>query len=151
MLRSISHKSTEPGVIRPASFREKRKNQTDSENSLDAEMLQGVKLNNPMAESKDTLSGSNFEHMSSRRLEMMSRDWRHFFEENELDKAFQRVEIEQREISEEGTSAGSTSNPSDDNLDQDELAENVYNLEDDKHKLIVLAKKEQEEKLIAQV
>ena len=81
----------------------------------------------------------------------MSRDWRHFFEENELDKAFQRVEIEQREISEEGTSAGSTSNPSDDNLDQDELAENVYNLEDDKHKLIVLAKKEQEEKLIAQV
>ena len=118
---------------------------------MDAEMLQGVKLNNPMAESKDTLSGSNFEHMSSRRLEMMSRDWRHFFEENELDKAFQRVEIEQREISEEGTSAGSTSNPSDDNLDQDELAENVYNLEDDKHKLIVLAKKEQEEKLIASV
>ena len=104
-------------MIRPASFREKRKNQTDSENSLDAEMLQGVKLNNPMAESKDTLSGSNFEHMSSRRLEMMSRDWRHFFEENELDNAFQRVEIEQREISEEGTSAGSTSNPSDDNLD----------------------------------
>ena len=65
----------------------------------------------------------------------MSRDWRHFFEENELDKAFQRVEIEQREISEEGTSAGSTSNPSDDNLDQDELAENVYNLEEKKHKL----------------
>ena len=73
----------------------------------------------------------------------MSRDWRHFFEENELDKAFQRVEIEQREISEEGTSAGSTSNPSDDNLDQDELAENVYNLEDDKHKLLVLQRKEQ--------
>ena len=40
------------------------------------------------------------------------------------------MEIEQREISEEGTSAGSTSNPSDDNLDQDELAENIYNLED---------------------
>ena len=88
VLRSISNKSTEQNVIRPASFREKRKNQTDSENSLDAELLQGVRVANPMAESKDTLSGSNFEHMSSRRLELMSRDWRHFFEENELDKAF---------------------------------------------------------------
>ena len=70
-----------------------------------------------MAESKDTLSGSNFDHMSSRRLELMNRDWRHFFEETELDKAFQRVEVEQREISEEGSSSGSTSNPSEDNLD----------------------------------
>lgn len=134
MLRSISQKSNDQHLIRPASFREKRKNQTDSEGSLDAD-LTGVRVANPMAESKDTLSGSNFEHLSSRRLELMSRDWRHFFEENELDKAFQRVEIEQREISEEGTSAGSTSNPSDDNLDQDELAENVYNLEEKKHKL----------------
>lgn len=74
--------------MRPASFREKRKNQTDSENSLDAELLQGVRVTNPMAESKDTLSGSNFEHMSSGRVNMMSRDWRHFFEETELDKAF---------------------------------------------------------------
>jgi len=72
-----------------------------------------------MAESKDTLSGSGFEHLSrsSHRVQLMNRDWRHFFEETELDNAFQRVEVEQREISEEGTSAGSTSNPSDDNLD----------------------------------
>ena len=108
--------------MRPASFREKRKGQTNSENSLDAELLDHVGIKNPMGSSKDTLSGSNFEHMSSRRLELMNRDWRHFFEETELDNAFQRVEIEQREISEEGTSAGSTSNPSDDNLDEGELA-----------------------------
>ena len=75
-------------MIRPASFREKRKNQTDSENSLDAELLQGVRVANPMLDSKDTLSGSNVEHMSNRRLELMNRDWRHFFEENELDNAF---------------------------------------------------------------
>ena len=83
------------------------------------EILDGVRIANPLAESKDTLSGSGFEHLSrsSRRFELMNRDWRHFFEETELDKAFQRVEIEQREISEEGSSAGSSSNPSDDNLD----------------------------------
>lgn len=138
-------------MVRPASFREKRKNQTDSENSLDAELLHGVKVANPLAESKDTLSGSNFEHLSQRRLELMSRDWRHFFEENELDKAFQRVEIEQREISEEGSSAGSTSNPSDGNLEQEELAENVYNLEEQKLKEQLQQRKEQEEKLLAQV
>ena len=31
------------------------------------------------------------------------------------------------------------------------MAENVYNLEDEKHKMLVLQRKEQEEKLIAQV
>ena len=73
----------------------------------------------------------------------MNRDWRHFFEETELDKAFQRVEIEQREISEEGTSAGSTSNPSDDNLDDDDLVD-LYNVQEDKKKQQILTKKEQE-------
>ena len=60
------------------------------------DMLDGVRVANPMAESKDTLSGSGFENFSrsSRRFELMNRDWRHFFEETELDKAFQRVEIE---------------------------------------------------------
>ena len=104
-----------------------------------------------MAESKDTLSGSNLEHMSSRRLELMNRDWRHFFEETELDNAFQRVEIEQKDISEEGTDAGSTSNPSEDNLDEDELAANIYNLEDEKFKIQKALKMENEQKLIAQV
>ena len=57
---------------------------------MDAELLDGVRVANPMAESKDTLSGSNFEHLSksSRRFELMNRDWRHFFEETELDRAF---------------------------------------------------------------
>lgn len=119
VLRSISHQSSDKAVVRPASFREKRKNETGSDGSSDFDVLGGVRVTNPMADSKDTLSGSNFEHLSrsSRRFELMNRDWRHFFEETELDRAFQRVEIEQCEISEEGSSAGSTSNPSDDNLD----------------------------------
>ena len=54
------------------------------------EILDGVRIANPMAESKDTLSGSGFEQISrsSRRVELMNRDWRHFFEETELDTAF---------------------------------------------------------------
>jgi len=90
IIRPASHKSTKNKVIRPASFREKRKNvETSSEDNMD-DILDGVRVNNPMAESRDTLSGSGFEAMSrsSRRFDLMNRDWRHFFEETELDKAF---------------------------------------------------------------
>lgn len=88
VLQSISQRSTEQQA-RPASFREKRKYQTNSENSFDGgEFLDNLRVTNPMQESKDTLSGSNFERMSSRRIELLSRDWRHYFQETELDKAF---------------------------------------------------------------
>ena len=90
VLRPISHKSSNKNMVRPASFREKRKNvETSSEDNME-EILDGVRVANPMAESKDTLSGSGFENFSrsSRRFELMNRDWRHFFEETELDKAF---------------------------------------------------------------
>ena len=90
--------------------------------------------------------------MSSRRLELLQRDWRHYFQETELDNAFQRVEIEQREISEEGSSAGSTSNPSDDNLDEEELADKVYNITSKQQKTkLIKEKKEQEKKFMKQV
>ena len=127
VLQSISQRSNDEPRL--ASYRERRKNQTDSESVLDGELIDGVRVANPLQDSKDTLSGSNLERMSSRRAELLQRDWRHYFQETELDNAFQRVEIEQREISEEGTSAGSTSNPSDDNLDEDELADKVYNID----------------------
>jgi hypothetical protein len=39
------------------------------------------------------------------------------------------VEIEKREISEEGSSAGSSSNPSEDNLEAEEIYEKVYKLQ----------------------
>jgi hypothetical protein len=66
--------------------------------------------------------------MSSRRMNLLTKDWRLYFQEKELDNAFQVVEVEQREISEEGSSAGSSSNPSEDNLDAEEIYEKVYKL-----------------------
>lgn len=63
----------------------------------------------------------------------MSRDWRNYFNPDELDKAFQAVEIENRDIPEEASEdGGSNSDPSDDNLDQDEIYEKVYELPQDK-------------------
>ena len=69
VLQSISQRSNEEPRL--ASYRERRKNQTDSESVLDGELLDGVRIANPMHDSKDTLSGSNFERMSSRRLELL--------------------------------------------------------------------------------
>lgn len=140
VLQSISQRSNEEPRL--ASYRERRKNQTDSESVLDGELIDGVRVANPLQDSKDTLSGSNLERMSSRRLELMHRDWRHYFQETELDNAYHIVEVQQREISEEGTSAGSTSNPSGDNLDEDELADRVYNIPSEKKLKLIEEKKE---------
>lgn len=96
-----------------------------------------------MHSSKDTLSrGSNMEHLSTRRQELINRDWRHYFQETELDNAFQKVEIECRDISEEGSSAASTSNPSDDNLEPEEIYKKVYSISPEKANKIVEKKKE---------
>ena len=104
---------------------------------MDAEVLEQVRVANPMQSSKDTLSGSNFEHMSSRRLELLNRDWRQYFQETELDNAFQKVELERRDISEEGSSAGSTSNPSEDNLEPEEMYSQVYSIPPEKTNKII--------------
>ena len=149
VLQSISQRSNRPP--RSSSFRDKHRQQTSSDHSLDAEVLDQVRVANPMQSSKDTLSGSNFEHMSSRRLELMNRDWRQYFQENELDNAFQKVEIERRDISEEGSSAASTSNPSDDNLEPEEIYGKVYSLPPEKTNKIIEKKKEQTKKLIQQM
>ena len=149
VLQSISQRSNQP--VRSSSFHEKRRKQTNSDHSMDAEGLEQVRVANPMHSSKDTLSGSNFEHLSTRRLELMNRDWRQYFQENELDNAFQKVEIERRDISEEGSSAASTSNPSDDNLEPEEIYNKVYSIPPDKASKIVEKKKEQTKKLIQQM
>lgn len=58
---------------------------------------------------------------------MVSRDWRTYFREEELESAFQAVEIEKRDIPEENSSDdGSNSDPSDDNFDPDEICQKVY-------------------------
>ena len=121
-----SHRTGEP--LRSASYNEDRKAPETSEQSTDGDLLLNVRVTNPVSESKDTLSCSNLERMSSRRVNLLTRDWRLYFQQKELDQAFQVVEIEKREISEEGSSAESASNPSEDNLDQEEIYEKVYKL-----------------------
>lgn len=64
--------------------------------------------------------------ISTRRFELVNRDWRAYFHEEELETAFQAVEIEKRDIPEEDSSCGSNSNPSEDNFDPDEIYEKVY-------------------------
>ena len=65
--------------------------------------------------------------MSTKRDNLLSKDWRAYFNADELDNAFQIVENENRDIPEEDSEdGGSNSDPSDDNLDPDELIEKVY-------------------------
>ena len=55
--------------------------------------------------------------------------WRDFFEGEELDRAYQIVEVEQRDESDgEEESMGSDSNPSEDNLDEEEVYRDVYGM-----------------------
>lgn len=66
-------------------------------------------------------------------MDLISRDWRTYFNPDELDRAFQAVEIENRDIPEEASEdGGSNSDPSDDNLEEDEIYEQVYELPQDK-------------------
>jgi len=59
--------------------------QNTSENSLDQELLPNDRKKNPMQSSKDSLSGSNFERMSTRRMNLLTKDWRLYFQQKELD------------------------------------------------------------------
>lgn len=70
--------------------------------------------------------------------------WREFFSGEELDKAYQIVEVEQRDESDGDGSAsmGSNSNPSEDNLDEEEVYRDVYGIKDASS---VLAQKKQRE------
>ena len=57
-------------------------------------------------------------------------DWREYFEGDELDKAYQIVEVEQRDETDQDScsdgSMGSNSNPSEDNFDEEEVYRKVY-------------------------
>ena len=59
-------------------------------------------------------------------------DWREFFNGEELDKAYQIVEVEQRDETSDhdDMSMGSNSDPSEDNLDQQMMYQEVYGLTD---------------------
>ena len=82
---------------------------------------------------ESTSQAGTMSRISTRRVELVRRDWRAYFGQEELDTAFQVVEIEKRDIPEEHSSdAGSNSDPSDDNFDENEIYEKVYQLSKDK-------------------
>lgn len=55
-------------------------------------------------------------------------DWREYFKCEELDKAYHIVEVEKRDESENVSSDGSNSNPSDDNFEAEEVYRDVYGI-----------------------
>jgi len=74
-------------------------------------------------------SVSMFGHLTKDKNKL---EWRNFFDEEELDRAYQIVEVEQRdETDNDGSneSMGSNSDPSEDNLDEEEVYRNVYKVE----------------------
>ena len=83
--------------------------------------------------SQDSMSQGGFSKLSTRRTaDILSRDWRSYFNQDELEKAFQVVEIQNEDIPEEDSQdIGSDSNPSDDNLSEAEIYEKVYELPPD--------------------
>ena len=56
--------------------------------------------------------------------------WREFFSGEELEKAYQIAEVEQRDESDGDSSMGSNSDPSEDNLDEEEVYRDVYGVKD---------------------
>lgn len=59
-------------------------------------------------------------------------DWREYFDGDELDKAYQIVEVEQRDETDHydsEESMGSNSDPSEDNFDEEEVYRNVYGVQ----------------------
>lgn len=55
-------------------------------------------------------------------------NWRQYFQEQELEEAYKVVEIEKKDDLNDDFSDGSSSNPSQDNLDIEEIYEKVYQL-----------------------
>ena len=86
------------------------------------------------------------------RKDPMRLEWRNFFEEDELNRAYQIVEVEQRdetdnECSDE--SMGSNSNPSEDNFEEDEVYRKVYKFKNPEE--LIEAKKQKEQEFIEKV
>ena len=78
------------GRIGAESFNKREIRAKQSDISLNTSSFDGLKIGNPLRESRDTLqSGSNFEYMSTtRKSDLLNRDWRAYFKEEELDTAF---------------------------------------------------------------
>lgn len=76
-----------------------------------------IRVANSSGGEGDSTSNNANSKISTRRFELVQKDWRTYFQQDELETAFQVVEIEKRDIPEENSSAGSASDISGDNLD----------------------------------
>ena len=79
-------------------------------------------------------------------------EWRNLFEEDELNRAYQIIEVEQRDETDNdcsNESMGSNSDPSEDNFDEDDMYRNVYKLDNPEE--IIEAKKQREQEFIQKV
>lgn len=101
---------------------------SNDEDFLRANTEQIAKQSDTITSHRSHEAGPNL--LSSAMQQKQRMDWREYFEGEELDKAYQIVEVEQRDETDneedENRSMGSNSNPSEDNLDEEEVYRNVY-------------------------
>ena len=83
-------------------------------------------------ESTGNLTGSKSNIFGQLNKDAIKMEWRNFFEEDELNRAYQIIEVEQRDETDNdcsNESMGSNSDPSEDNFDEDEVYRRVYKVE----------------------
>ena len=103
-------------------------------------------------ESTGNLTGSKSNIFGQLNKDAIKMEWRNFFEEDELNRAYQIIEVEQRDETDNdcsNESMGSNSDPSEDNFDEDEVYRRVYKVENPEE--IIETKKQMEQELISKV
>ena len=97
------------------------------------------------------MTGSRSGIFGNLRKDPLRMEWRNFFEEDELNRAYQIVEVEQRDETDNdcSESMGSDSNPSEDNFDEDEVYRKVYKV--DNPEAFLEEKKQKEQEFIEKV
>ena len=98
------------------------------------------------------MTGSRSGIFGNLRKDPLRMEWRNFFEEDELNRAYQIVEVEQRDETDNdcsNESMGSDSNPSEDNFDEDEIYRKVYKV--DNPEAFLEEKKQKEQEFIEKV
>ena len=105
-----------------------------------------MKLGGAASDSNTSVdTGNNLSIFGGKGFQRPRLDWREFFNDQELETAYQIVEVEQRDETDHGSSDdGSNSDPSDDNLDAEDVFRNVYGVKNPEVMIEVRKKKELE-------
>lgn len=103
-------------------------------------------------ESGGNITGNKSGIFGQLNKEPFKMEWRNFFEEDELNRAYQIVEVEQRDETDNdcsNESMGSNSDPSEDNFDEDDVYRKVYKVDNPEE--LIEAKKQKEQEFIEKV